>query len=265
MKQTRRIKISRKIFLREDLHRIAQILARQQTLAQKADHHSSASFSVSFDDESTIESDSAEIFDDENLVTPARPIAVHMRFLNYKLEREISFSLFHGDGAYPNYAEIRGLESPWIAENFMAIQKALDIAKPQQFWLRRHQTILLNVISLGIGSLVTTIIALTTAIVFRVAGTPKIEASPAVIALVKALFGFPGNHLFYAWLFGFSWGAFTIRRWLLELWPNIEFQFGLARLRMEQERRRRLTLVVTLVVLPITANLLTAVFITSAK
>jgi len=57
------------------------------------------------------------------------------------------------------------------------------------------------------------------------------------------------------WGLGFMWGAFELRRWLLSLWPSVEFRFGLAHLQTEQIKRRRLLLVATLIVSPILTNL----------
>jgi hypothetical protein len=54
---------------------------------------------------------------------------------------------------------------------------------------------------------------------------------------------------------GLLWGALGVTAWLLSLWPSVEFRFGLAHLRTEQLKRRRLILVATLIILPIVTNL----------
>ena len=40
-----------------------------------------------------------------------------------------------------------------VSENYLAVKDNLDMAKPQDFWFRRHYTILLNLLALGIGTL----------------------------------------------------------------------------------------------------------------
>jgi hypothetical protein len=58
----------------------------------------------------------------------------------------------------------------------------------------------------------------------------------------------------WRWLLGFFWGASSVHRWLLEMWPNIEFNFGLPHLQTEKVRRERLYSVWALIVLPIVAS-----------
>jgi hypothetical protein len=60
----------------------------------------------------------------------------------------------------------------------------------------------------------------------------------------------------WRWFVGFLLAAFEIRRWLLKMWPSVEFNFGLPHLQTERRRRLLLMTVLTLIIFPIIANLL---------
>jgi hypothetical protein len=95
MNQTRKISISSKIFTVKDLQRIAGIFDKQMTLAEKSQHHARVSYSVTFSDDTILESDSPDLFLEESLTLPARPEAVQMAFHNYKLGRDVQFAVRH--------------------------------------------------------------------------------------------------------------------------------------------------------------------------
>ena len=60
----------------------------------------------------------------------------------------------------------------------------------------------------------------------------------------------------WCWAFGHCCGAYSVRRWLLSLWPSIEFDFGLPHLKTEQMKRSRLVVVWTLIVVPILCSII---------
>lgn len=253
MKQTRKIIIAEKIFTGEDLRRMAKIFDKQKTLAAKSDHNVSIAYEVKFSDDTTLETDSPELFSDESLTAPGRPVAVRMSFQNYSLNRHLAISIDHGDSPYAaNVAVISADESAWLSENFLALKEAIDKVAPQSFWFRRHKTLLLNLLALGIGSLVTLIIDLALDTFFPHAprlippNSPWHQLDPLVDIL----------RWVFRWGGGFFWGAFGIRHWLLSMWPSIEFDFGLDHLKTERVKRQRLIAVGALIVLPITTSLI---------
>lgn len=259
MRQTRKIAVSDRVFASQDLVRIAKILDEQDKPAE--DQRVSTEYEVKFDDNTTLESDSPDVFSDEALTAPARPVAIRMSFRDYTRGRHISLSLDHGDSAYGNIAIVSASEPTWLSENFLALKDALDRTRPQAFWFRRHQTLLVNLIALGIGSLGMLIIDLAAVVLVTRLGlqnvvTPLPPNSPWRQVLASAQpFLYVGGWL-WRWAVGFFWGAFAVRRWLLAMWPSIEFDFGLPHLQTEKLQRNRLKTVAALVILPILAQLL---------
>lgn len=259
MKQTRTIAISNRVFASQDFRRIAKILDQQDKHA--ADPRVSTEYEVKFDDNTTVESDSPDVFSDESLTAPARPVAIRMSLRDYARGRHISLSIDHGDSGYGNVAIVSASEPSWLSENFLALKDALDRTRPQDFWFRRHPTLLVNLIALGIGSLGMLIIdplvvVLGTTLGLQNVVTPLPPDSPWRPVLASAQpFLYVGGWL-WKWALGFFWGAFQVRRWLLAMWPSIEFDFGLTHLQTEKRRRDRLKAVAALVILPILTTLL---------
>ena len=98
MKQTRRIAVSDRVFTAQDLLRIAKILDRQDR-PTAGERHFKTEYEVRFNNNTTIADDSPDVFGDEVLTTPARPVAIRMALRDYSLarERSISIALDHGD------------------------------------------------------------------------------------------------------------------------------------------------------------------------
>jgi hypothetical protein len=265
VKQTRKIMISEKVFTAEDLRRIAGIFEKQRMLASKSDHRASLKYNVELSDHTTLETDSPELFTNESLATPARPIAVGMSFDNYTLGRHMKLHLTHGeDSDFTNLAVVSGEEAAWLKENFVDIKEAVEKVQPQALWFRRHRFFLLSLISLGLGSLAMMISGYLLVPVLAALRVPPLISpdSPWLQALRPSS---PTAQFllywFWCWLIGFFFRARDVLWWLLDMWPGIEFRFGLAHLQSEQIRRRRLGAVATLIILPICTNLIASLII----
>jgi hypothetical protein len=65
--------------------------------------------------------------------------------------------------------------------------------------------------------------------------------------------------LFVGLFFVLIWPGPMIEGWLRNMWPNVEFDFGLVHLREERDKRRLAKGVMTLIVLPLLGNLVTII------
>jgi len=250
MKKTRTISISNRVFKTKDLTRIANIIDDEDENSSN-----SKSFMVRFDDDTTVESESKKILSDEYLNAPTRPVGIKMSWRDYSNDQYITLSLKHGDSNYGNAVSISGQE-PWLSHKFMALKEAIDQVQPQDIWFRRHPTILLNFIALGIGILGTFVIEILLSGFFYVFEldniiSPLPDDSDWRQIIQSAQ---PILYLFdwvFKWGLGFLWGAYFVRKWLFAMWPSIEFTFGLPHQQHEKKRRKRLNTVGALVILPI--------------
>jgi hypothetical protein len=214
-------------------------------------------FEVVFPDGTSIEGDSPEVLSDETLTSDSRPVAVSMYYANYENNHQISVSLAHGGSYhYNNKVSISAPDEVWVNANFQALKDCLAKVQPQDSWVLRHPTLLLNLIALGIGCLGVLLIDAVSLILFKVFIPKDFKISAQAPEWLKALLSFPSPLMFvvswvWRWMVGFIWGAFQVRHWLLELWPSVEFGFGSPHLQTEKVKRDRLAQVWILVILPI--------------
>jgi len=259
MKRTRKIVVKDRVFALGDLKRIAAILDRQQALAQKSNHRARTMFSVQFSDNTAIESDSREVVSEDVLRSPGRPVQLRFSFSNYHLERDVYFELSHGGSSYGNICTITGMEEKWVNDVYMSLKEAIDATPPQAFWFRRHKTIGLHCIALGVGALAQLCIDMLFGWVATNSGVGSIiklpPDSPWRVLIPKILPILYIARWFIRWMLGMLW-AFEIRSWLLCLWPNIELDLGSEHLKLEKLQRNRIVGVITLIVVPIVVSII---------
>ncbi len=223
-------------------------------------------YAVTFDDGTVVENESPEIFEDEWLTGPSRPAVIRMSYRNYEKGRNISVHFNHGDARYWNEVEVSGSDTEWVDATFQALKDSLDKVRPQDSWALRHPHLLLHLIALGLGSFVIFgANLLGDALFSKVTFTIPV---PHWLEFLRLPSLRPYLYLAgwgWRWLMGMVWGAHSVHRWLLNMWPSVEFDFGLPQLQTEKIRRGRLKSVVTLAVLPVFLQLgydLTKAFLT---
>ena len=163
------------------------------------------------------------------------------------------------DSNYGNEMIVSAKELPWLNANFQALEDAINRVRPQDSWVLRHQRLLLHLIALGLGALIQGIFDLLFVwIDKKLPMLWDLFPSPSPNLPWVRLLSSPSAQPFlfvagwiWRWFLGFFWGAHSIHRWLLEMWPNIEFNFGLPHLQTEKIRRDRLMSVWVLIVVPI--------------
>jgi hypothetical protein len=184
-----------------------------------------------------------------------------MSYRNLSDGRFISVSLAHGNSSYGNEATVRGAESAWVNANSQSLQDVLNRVKPQTSWVRRHETLLLNLIALGIGNAVIVMGHILDGLILKMGWNPTLLRLPASWAQAFSTLHWLGPVLFlsiwvFRWLIGIFLGAPAVWRWLLAMWPSIEFDFGLPHLQIEKVQRQRLASVFVLIIVPIFTSLL---------
>jgi hypothetical protein len=214
-------------------------------------------FEVEFEDGTSIEGDSPEVFSDEILTSDSRPVSVSMSFSNLADDSRTSVALHHGSSSYyDNRIKISGEDTKWLNANFQALKDCVAKVRPQGSWVIRHPTLLLNLIALGIGCLGMLIIDLGLEILVRTTalGSFRINAPPWLTSIRSSWLMYPVGWVL-RWITGYFWGAQCVRNWLLNMWPSVEFDFGAVHLQTEKKKRERLNAVWVLVTVPILVTL----------
>lgn len=252
MKQTKKLEIKHRIFRACDLKRISAVFDRQKQSAEDSNQNYHIKYTVSFDDQTSFESDSSVIFDDSSIVETKRPVAIGFVFFNHSLSRHMEIELTHGNLNYRNYITVSGKESSWVNDNFTKLKEIIEGAESQSSWLSKHPHLLLNVMALCVGSLA--ILTITT-FAYSIAAnkTPSVYVLSEAVSKLKFAHN-PAFHIFgffFSLSIGYAFGAYNIYQWFISAWPNIELDFGADHLKREKRIRERIAAITALVIIPV--------------
>ena len=244
------------VFSKKDIRLLAQFLFTEYEEAQKLSHHSSIVFQLKCQGGISYESDSIQIFDDGGPIDIKKTEVIQMTFYDYSLDQIIDVSIAAGNN--DGELSIRGTDKNWVQGNFTSLLEIIDSITPQKNIILKNKELLLHLIAIGIGSLFYFINSL----LFQdIPIQPINETSIAFLPFIVLL-----QHnkwlayffvLFLIWLIGIFTFAHPIQRWFLDLWPNIEFNFGPEHLNIQKRRRERIWVISTLIIFPFAINIVT--------
>jgi len=172
MRVTRTLTVRNRVFAINDLKRIAAVFDREAERSRNAKKHHLVSFQVTFEDEASIQSDSPDILDEEVLTGPSRPVKFRFRFNDYDDHRDLTFSIAHGDSRYGNELGVASDDQEWLKATYLTLKEAIESSRQQEFWWKKHPTILLHLIAIGIGSLIWLVLLAGITILDKVAALP---------------------------------------------------------------------------------------------
>jgi hypothetical protein len=252
MQITRKLQISNRVFTAKDLLRFAHLLDNQIT--RHPSERLFSSFEVMFADGVVHEGTAAEVFAEECLIRPSRPVAVSMRLFSGigSDKKSIRIDLRAGDSSFGNDIVITGSESIWANATYTSLKDALDKAPPQKSWVRMHPVITWLLLATGSGAIIQ---AVFDAVLFPVIDN---TIGPAILRILPNLSNANARGWVIPLFLVFRWAATVavgnvpatlIFRWIQKTWPRIEFDFGSPHLR-PASRQRTLVAIWTLMVVP---------------
>jgi hypothetical protein len=256
--ETREQILSWLIFTKEDVRRIAEVLHECYRSSKGKKHHSALSYEIVSEGGSSWDSDSPSIFDDGGPLDLKKTLGISMHFHDYQGGLNIDVSITEASH-YSNRISVRGRDPKWVRATFTSAREILDSVRPQNTFVIRHKKPLLHLIALGVGS---GIILVLSFVLDRIQFDRTIELEPGfwaslVVALISTSWTRYLVLIWATWAQGMLTFAYPLHGWLLQLWPEIEFDFGPEHKNRIKTRRQRLNLVATLVVVPILVNVLT--------
>jgi len=253
MKETRRFAIKQKIFTKRDLLNIGELFLSEYSAAKENEERASIEFRISCPDGTSYESESIEFFDNGGVLDRKIINTFEITFHNYSKDNYINITVVRG-GGYNDELVVKGENPTWVNGVFNRLKEIIDLLKPQDNFIIRHKTFLLHLISFGVGVFIYFILWL---MFYR-----HIEPIKNPTETIKTIRTFFKAHPFLMfildwvmfWLLGIPWAPY-IRRWLLTLWPNIEFDFGPEHFKVEKKRRMRLAMVFSVAIIPIVLSI----------
>lgn len=253
---SRKIDVADRVFTIRDLRRMAEVIDNQ--ISQLSEGGDSSVYEVFFEESLAIQGDAAEIFNEEVLTRSSCPYAIEMLLRCLDPERMVRVELRSGNTPGRNRAWVAGHGEGWVNATCSALEEALRKTAPQSFWWRRHSTLLLHFIAFGLGNITFCLVGIFVAIIVRfwphlgdfidlINRESLTYTSLSLVAKGGQLLAFiPG------WL-GCYPLAFSTRRWILSMWPSVEFDFGSPHLR-PNNRRQKFNLLMVGLILPIAVN-----------
>lgn len=160
----------------------------------------------------------------------------------------VRINLSHGDGRFNNNIIISGDED-WVTNTFDKLNNKIESITPQNFWILSYKNITINIGAIIIGYSLS---------IFSELFIESIkDPSPFLILLREFIKKYSIITLpLVFWIQGI-FPAIFIHGWLSSLAPDVEFDFGPEHKKIEKSRRKRLTLIILIVMLPIIINLIT--------
>lgn len=233
MKETRTINIGRKIFKKEDLKSISKIFRNEYQNSYESGNNTDLKFTYRCIDNITIQNESVKVFDEHGLLDMKKTSNVDFTFYDYTDDKYINLNVTHGDYG-SNEIKISGDGETWTRHISNLFEDELEAIKPQSNFFK-HQYI--------IGAVLSCITAGTICFyITKITGIPlfKKNETPSEAGWIVSSFYLMGSVI-----------VIPLFTWLIKLWPAIEFDFGPEHMKYEKQKKIRLWIVLSVVIIPI--------------
>jgi len=211
------------------------------------------------EDNSTYEIEGKDFNSESEILELKRFENIGISFQDYIQEKYVNITLFQDpERLSRNELKIESREHPWTDQTFKTITDILNAVTPQNLLLEKYGRYLYHFIALNIGLLVLCVIR-GLILHFHIPPSPYNKSS-LFDQMIKTY-----HFTKYIILFAITWaeGAsilFPLWRWLLNLWPSVEFDFGPEHLKASKNVRKALWLIISLILFPLIINLISAYF-----
>lgn len=256
MKISRGIPVRSRIITETDLVRFLSIFQTEYDSLSRMSKHISMRLNARFEDNTAIEADSSREFLASGLLKTKRAVSMDLSLTDYENKNSIGLSLSHGDSDYGNSISVQSESENWVSALSTRLKESVDACTPQKSFLLKHKRLLEFVVALSIGRVYLWLLDL----LFPLLQIRPIENPPEWVLSIRSFFvGHPFISIlfYYALMFANGWFPSI---WLLskanKLWPSIEFQIGPQHTHIEKNRRKLISAIFTLGILPLLVSLI---------
>lgn len=248
MKTTRKKIIRNKIFTKENIRSLWNKIESEYNNSRKEKNRSSIKIEINCNDGIGYESETDDLIRDGDVIDNKRCSTINIEYHDYKQERRVSLSISHGDD-YGNSLMVSG-DSNWVAGTFDSLNDIIESVKPQEHWFVKYKTLILHIGAIVFGYFI-----------YQLVDLVPINTNGESSANVMWIHDFLHNnkilletiYVITFWLQGIS-PLWLLRNWVLKLWPGIEFDFGPEHKKVEKNRRKRLGLFFSIIIMPLVLN-----------
>lgn len=250
MKTTRKKIIQGKIFTKENIRSLWAKIKLEYDNSRKEENHSSIKIEINCIDGISYESETADLIQDGDVIDNKRCSNINIEYHDYQQEKRISLNISHGVG-YGNDLMVRG-DKNWVAGTFDSLDDIIESAKPQEHWFIKYKTVILNLGAITFGYFI-----------YKLLDIISIGTNENPSANVMRIRDFLHSNIILLniikiiifWLQGI-FPLWWLRDWALKLWPSVEFDFGPEHKKIEKNRRKRLGLFFSIIIIPLLLNVI---------
>lgn len=262
MKETRKISINNKVFQKRDLELINKIFIDEYNQSKDLGNNISFKFSCYFDDSTSLELSEPNMFKDNDFLDRRKSIKVSYSFYDFTDSKDISFVVKHGNSDLSE-VEIIGEDCKWVGYMFDLFNEKLKLIQSQENFILKYKKIINIVLSIVLGFyLLKYIYNPILGIFIDNSTTPYWVIRVKELIKQNEILGYSVLYIIFitgCYIVGYP-PQDSLMKWVLKLWPSIEFDFGPENKKIEKKRRTRVMAVISLVIIPALLDLILEYF-----
>lgn len=255
MKKTVTKKIRDKIFKKDDVLRISKKifdLYKKSKSGDKLFH-----IELRCDNEETFDIENSDLNNNIELLDIKKILRININFIDYRNDKRIKLNLSPGNDEWNNGYAVEGKTRAWVDTSVSQLDEILVSVTPQNRQYSKFKKIISNISATSIGFLFLRIVI---SLLKRFNYQPGESSSsdPFAFIVKESLNSF--NFLIYpltiitSWMIG-SWSLLffwsNIEKYLDNLWPSIEFDFGPEYKKHAKKKRETWGIILSLIIIPI--------------
>jgi hypothetical protein len=241
-----------RVFTLENVRALAKTLAAQYaSLPEENKPRADINFTIRCDDGSSYESRDIELLAEGSVITQKRVTHVTLSYWYFPSNSRIEVALRHG--SEEGTITVNGSDRMWVAGVLDSLEGLCKSFRPQSNPYKKNPRLIDFAAAMGIGSILFFVLSF-----IPVTASSKQDGQD-YLWLKNALMAFPflGHVIKYAivWFLGMPWTS-SLKGRFTSLWPSIELEIGPEHLLTEKLRRKLLSQVLALAVVPIALSVI---------
>jgi hypothetical protein len=240
------IKLSKEILDKSKEIRREELIhkgCKESSIEERDINNSNSSLEFTSSDNSTYYGSLDQILDEDAIFSNKKITEINLYFTEYVLDSQFKIRIKHSDSS-SSYVSVEGQDRAWVNETIRLVEDYLSNCRNQATFVKKFQILIIAFTILILVVFLLNLIELfiKTQLIF-----PKIVANL-----------FSKNLIFYIIVLSLitATPSIFIYEWLEKLFPRIEIQTGKDFQQAEKEKRAKLWIIASLVIIPTIISLL---------
>ncbi len=248
-KEKRILDINNLVFSKSDIKLIAEIFNEEYQKEKDNNPYCNFDFEVKCYDQTSYGTDNLDLLEEGGEFDIKSIYFINLLFRGS--DKRMEFGLNKENVYRSNQLSIEGNDADWVAGRFSDFEKVIKSVKPQQSKVKKYsfslKLIFVSLFYLTIFYILDTLINK----FFSLHTTPRLSMEDIMAIYLNLYIFCIGSSLGIAFYL-----SGNITSWVLDLWPDIEFDFGPEHLKIEKLRRKRIWIVISITIIPFIISIL---------